>query len=92
MRPEDLFDPYYALEDGSAFYTMYDLFILEKYPLGLQFKPQQTHEDGNVDVAALLAEFQEWKRTNPIAIRLSKHDKMEAREAGYTDPRPYEDP
>jgi hypothetical protein len=32
VSEEKAFDPYYALEEESAFYTMYDLFTAEKYP------------------------------------------------------------
>jgi hypothetical protein len=81
MREEKLFDPYYALEEGSAFDTMLDLFMAEKYPRGLPFNLSQTLEEWKVDTASLFAEFQLWKRTNPIAIRLSKHDMKEAQEA-----------
>ena len=85
MSEEKAFDPYYALEEGSAFDTMFDLFIAEKHPQGLPFNPNQTLEEWRAETAALYAEFQMWKRTNPIAIRLNKLDRKEAQEAGAED-------
>jgi len=82
MREEKAFDPYYALEEGSAFDTMFDLFVAEKYPRGLPFNLNQTLEEWKAETAALFAEFQQWERTNPIAIRLNKLDRKEAQEAG----------
>jgi len=79
---EEKVNPYYAMDEGSAYCTTYDLFIAEKYPRGLPFNPKQTHEEWKAETAALFAEFQLWKWANPIAIRVNKLDRKEAQEAG----------
>ena len=69
-----------VLMTGAGLSFLNDI-LAEKYPRGLPFNLSQTLEEWKVDTASLFAEFQLWKRTNPIAIRLSKHDMKEAQEA-----------
>ena len=74
---------FYTIDDGTAFHTMYALFIAEKYPHGQPSLKAKTREEFRTKCTAEFAEFEQWEKTNPIGIRLAKLDKMELREAGW---------
>jgi hypothetical protein len=80
------FDPFRGTEEGDTFCIMYELFAAEKYPLGFPSSDAQTREEYEAATAAEFAEFNEWRRSNTIAIRLAEIDKKELREAGFTHP------